>query len=622
MIAPMKRAFVMVVEAERKNAVRELRKLGIIHLEPLAGRGETYSELVAEKERLVKAAYVLIEAKAKQLERQFSIREGIDFADRVLVKVEAIKDCRVRLADLANEIERIAAWGDFQPALLSDLAGSGVPLRLAEMPAKLVAAIPDSLQWFPVETAKGRTRLMFVADRAAELPAAAQEFLPATASLGQLRQDLADQRRQLAELQADIKQLAVYADALQPVEAMLERELSFETLHSGMENAGPVAWFGGWVPAKDEAKLITVASRQQWGLILDDPKEDELPPTKVENPPMVRMIQPVFDFLGVVPNYREYDISALFMLFFVIFFAMIFGDAGYGSLMLLAGLAGAIVAKAKTGKVPDPLRLLLILALATVTWGVVTASWFGIPYNDLPPLLRSLAIPFVSGNDADQVGDNIKFLCFCLGLVQLLLAHIKNIMRDIRSLKFLGQVGQFGMVLGIYFLVLFLVVDAERFAIPAWCLYLIISGFGLSFIFSNYDGSKGFLRGILGGIVSSLANIVSVFLGVVNIFADLVSYIRLWAVGLAGVGISQTVNNMAGPMLGKLSLWLIGGIALLVFGHGLNIILSVLSVIVHGVRLNMLEFSGHLGMEWSGYKYEPFKDTVHKERVDTERSLS
>jgi len=75
-------------------------------------------------------------------------------------------------------------------------------------------------------------------------------------------------------------------------------------------------------------------------------------------------------------------------------------------------------------------------------------------------------------------------------------------------------------------------------------------------------------------------------------------------------------------MVGKFSLYLIAGIILLLFGHGLNIILSVLSVIVHGVRLNMLEFSGHLGMEWSGYKYEPFKDTVRSERVDTKRSNS
>ena len=94
-------------------------------------------------------------------------------------------------------------------------------------------------------------------------------------------------------------------------------------------------------------------------------------------------------------------------------------------------------------------------------------------------------------------------------------------------------------------------------------------------------------------------------LGVVNVFSDIVSYIRLWAVGLAGAAISNTVNTLAGPILGHAILF-IAAIVLLGFGHGLNMILNLLSVIVHGVRLNTLEFSQHLGVSWSGKKYQPF----------------
>ena len=108
-------------------------------------------------------------------------------------------------------------------------------------------------------------------------------------------------------------------------------------------------------------------------------------------------------------------------------------------------------------------------------------------------------------------------------------------------------------------------------------------------------------------ILESLKNIISVFLGIVNVFSDIVSYIRLWAVGLAGAAISNTVNEMAGPMVGHAVMFL-ALIVLLVFGHGLNMILNLLSVIVHGVRLNTLEFSNHLGMSWSGFKYEPFSE--------------
>ena len=95
-------------------------------------------------------------------------------------------------------------------------------------------------------------------------------------------------------------------------------------------------------------------------------------------------------------------------------------------------------------------------------------------------------------------------------------------------------------------------------------------------------------------------------LGVINFFSDIVSYIRLWAVALAGSAIAQTVNQMAGPMLGNFLIFF--GILLLVFGHGLNMVLNALSVIVHGVRLNTLEFTSHVGMAWAGYKYKPFAE--------------
>ena len=108
--------------------------------------------------------------------------------------------------------------------------------------------------------------------------------------------------------------------------------------------------------------------------------------------------------------------------------------------------------------------------------------------------------------------------------------------------------------------------------------------------------------------MESVKGIISVLLGVVNVFSDIVSYIRLWAVGLAGAAISNTVNEMAGPLVGHAVLFL-ALVILLVFGHGLNMVLNLLSVIVHGVRLNTLEFSNHLGMSWSGFKYAPFSET-------------
>ena len=167
----------------------------------------------------------------------------------------------------------------------------------------------------------------------------------------------------------------------------------------------------------------------------------------------------------------------------------------------------------------------------------------------------------------------------------------------------LGDIGSILQLVGIYYLVLSLVVNAQVFSfglviggIPVGTVSIALIGIGfcMSFVFSNYEDS------IVKSILASLVNIVSVLLGVVNVFSDIVSYIRLWAVGLAGAAISATVNELAGPLFGNF-LFMVLAIVLLVFGHGLNMILNILSVIVHGIGLNTLEFSSHLDMSWSGY---------------------
>ena len=205
---------------------------------------------------------------------------------------------------------------------------------------------------------------------------------------------------------------------------------------------------------------------------------------------------------------------------------------------------------------------------------------------------------------------NTQIFCFTLALIQLTVAHLKGVARNRTSIKLLGDLGSVLQLLGIYYLVLSLVVNPEVFTfglvvggVPVGTLAIALIGIGfvMTFVFSNYNGSLG------KSILASCKNIVSVLLGVVNVFSDIVSSIRLWAVGLAGAAISATVNELASPLLGNF-MFMIFAIVLLVFGHGLNMILNVLSVIVHGIRLNTLEFSSHLDMSWSGHKFKPFKE--------------
>ena len=325
-------------------------------------------------------------------------------------------------------------------------------------------------------------------------------------------------------------------------------------------------------------------------------------------------------------------------MFFTIFFGMIFGDGGYGGLLLAGGIL-AMVPSFKKRQAPSPMAFLLsLLGLATMVWGAVTCTWFGLTPEQLPDCIKMLSVPALSNVTSAKEGvkmvlhsasgavteisysawvkENLQIFCFTLALIQLAIAHLKGIAKNIRSPKFLGDLGSLLQLGGMYYVVLSMVVDGIRFPlgitpesywlfdkIPVAYIALgaIAFGFVLSFVFSNYEGSIG------KSILESCKNIVSVLLGVVNVFSDIVSYIRLWAVALAGGAISATVNEMAGPMLGHLAMF-ICAILILTVGHGLNMILNVLSVIVHGVRLNTLEFSTHLGMSWTGFKYRPFSE--------------
>jgi V/A-type H+-transporting ATPase subunit I len=299
---------------------------------------------------------------------------------------------------------------------------------------------------------------------------------------------------------------------------------------------------------------------------------------------------------------------------------MIFGDAGYGALILLICLIG-ILKRAKKG-VPPVLHLLLLLGLSNFTWGLLTCSWFGLKTAQIPAVLQNLSLPLISNVRADKsafdqaiVQQNLMIFCFSLALLQLSIGHILAIVHD-KSLKILAHIGSIAMLGGMYFIILSLIASNEARQIPLYPLavYVFAGGFVFNFVFASYEGSIG------RSILESLKNIISVILGIANVFSDIMSYIRLWAVGLAGAAIADTVDTMAlqiggtaGPVVVHFIVFVLA-VVLLVFGHGLNLVLNVLSVLVHGVRLNTLEFSGHVGLTWAGTPYKPFAKRAIRSR--------
>ncbi|MBQ6781935.1 MAG: ATPase [Treponema sp.] len=638
MIVPMKKVSLIVLEKERKDALKNLRKLGVVQLEDVQGSSDELQAFRDQNNKLAKAISLLSDTKVPKsvLKNQNSLEKeaALALAAKIVQLTEQKKNCFDRITADRNDLERLAGWGEVNPAEVAVLADKGVHISLYEIPTNKYAAIGADVKTLLVNRDKAKTRFLLLsetanADRPAGLPPEAYQVVLPQVSTKELAQSIEDNQKQIADIDAEIVSDVQYLDALKKQVPLLAKDIELENVYSGMGYEGkrsesdteekaassvPLAWVTGFLPVDDVGRLQALAKEQQWGLALSDPAEDEFVPTKLKNNRLVSVIYPLTDFLDVTPGYREFDISGWFLLFFCIFFAMIFGDACYGALIALAGLL--LLAKSKKGGRSLGV-LVTLLGLCTMGWGIMTCSWFGIEPEKLPkPLVDLSFTPFSAAKvGTDVANTNQKILCFSLALIQLSIAHLKCMVADRKSLKFFGDMGSLFMIWGMFYVVMNMVVDSVKyplgitentiyvfgFPLPFVCLGVLGLGFLLNFIFANYEGSVG------KSVLESVKNIISVLLGVVNQFSDIVSYIRLWAVALAGAAISQTVNTMAGPMFGKMAIFVFG-ILLLVFGHGLNMILNLLSVIVHGVRLNTLEFSQHLGMTWSGSKFRPFAE--------------
>lgn len=610
MIVPMKKVSLVVLKNERKAALEMLRKAGVMHIEDVQGSG---NELVALKNQFskVETAYIaLSEIKAKKIaQKEVSGDALTNEVEKVTSYIEAIKVSKDLIVANNRELEKFAKWGDLNPDDFAYLTEKGISLSIYEIPVAKYYEIPEEIKTILVNQDKNLCRFIAYTLQDGMIESMPKEAMLVSLpekSTKTLKAEIVEARKKIAEAENKLKDSVCYTSALKNEMKRLDKQIEFENVYSGMageegESTTALSWLTGFVPDPSVADLKKVAAENSWGFMAEEPSEEDNVPTQLKNSKAVQILYPVMDFLGTVPGYREFDISAWFLMFLVVFFAMIFGDAGYGFIMLFVGLGLVLKAKMSKKEVPPAMILLVVWSLATIAWGTINCSWFGIESTSLPTFLQKLALPvFAPGNPERDM--NLQIFCFILAVLQMSIGHIIALIRNIKekSLKLLADIGSLSILWGMFYVVLMLIVSSEKFPMHNSVIIMIGAGFALSFVFSNYEGS------IVKSILESLKNIISVLLGVINFFSDIVSYIRLWAVALAGSAIAETVNQMAGPMLGNFLIFF--GILLLVFGHGLNMILNVLSVIVHGVRLNTLEFTSHVGMSWAGFKYKPFSE--------------
>ena len=603
MIVPMKEVTLAAARSDQAAALAELQDVGVVHLaEAPAGGDEALAVTRTRVDAARHAVEVLAAAAADRghgaparPSTAAAATDGGRSAEEVVAEVERLAarldDLRRTHEELEERHRRLAPFGDFDPAAARKLGDQGIGVRLARPPIRWPLPDVADATWVELGRDRRHKTLALVGEREAVLAA---ELSDEVALPGEPPERFAHEIEQVDRaLQRTHERLATLSAARSDVEAWLRRaedELRFEEARASMSNVGAVAVLRGYAPAEDVAHVADLARHRGWGLWVADISDSAAAPTLIRNPRWVRPIEPLFGFLGVVPGYGQVDISLPFLVFFGLFFAIIVGDAGYGLLFLVLSELARRRLPASAGRVVSLLRG---LSVATIVWGVLSGNYFGVAA--LPSTLAALRLDWLTEER------NVMTLAFTIGVVHLTLAHAWNVVRFINSTRALVELGWIATTWTMYFLARQLVLG-DPFPPLAW----VSLGVGVVLIAAFITPwrrlrSEWFTHAMLP-------------LNLVSNFVDVVSYVRLFAVGAATYAVAESFNALAASVgLGGV----LGGVVsalILFFGHTLNVLLAAMGVLVHGVRLNTLEFASHLSLSWTGHPYRPFARSVPRDR--------
>lgn len=603
MIERMKTVCIVTTSDAKKKMISDVRDLGVLHVSQLQSADAKTSEKFAALNR---TRMMLSERKVQGSQKPVLSDDDFNRLDGDVQKMsEILKSASDRRSKAVMERDAIGQWGDFDPDEIRSLCeNDGIELHFYKMGKKEYANLCKAQDISVIRLASVEKQIAAaVVGKPLDRSYGATEFSLPARGASELDSEIAQCDAQIAQANKVLDEAALnitsYDDQILKCKNLVRAS---EVSQTSVTEDGLV-WLCGYIPSDDIPAFTKKADECCWAYSIDDPSdEDEHVPTKVRYSKVSGLMKPVFDILGTVPGYHEYDISFWFLLFFSLFFAMIIGDAGYGAIFL--AVAAALHIKQK--KVNDVIMLLYVVSITTIGWGAVTGTWFGLESAMHVPLLRKLVIPAIA-NYPEYFGmtgvgqqNNVMQFCFMIGTLQLTLACAISIVSKVktRNLSLIADIGWLLSINSLYYVVLLLVINADVNIAP--CAVLVGVGFLLVCLFGGMSPDKSFSQGLKAGLADSFTN----FLNTISAFGNIMSYIRLFAVGLASLAIAQSFNDMAGGFTG----WLrIVAAAIFVIGHALNLVMGLLSVIVHGVRLNLLEFSGQLGMEWSGTAYEPFK---------------
>ena len=605
MITPMTKLTMLIYHRDYNQFLNELREHGVVHIHAKKQtlQDENMKAKMAEMKHVSNTIKLLEKINGQQstdnrqqaLTTELRNAELISFIDSKFAEIDSIQQ---QIASLQKEDSAYNVWGNFPEEDIKKIQSNNWDLRFFSVPnskydekweqefnAFLINEI-SGFKYFTTLTAKGKE--VNIDAEKYHFPSMSKSEI--TAQIEELKNKLEEIRQYLSEVSADaIAKLNDYKIAVKD-------DADFYKVSEAANKLADdkIMMLEGWVPTEIEKDTISWLSEREIYFEATEPEKNvDNPPIKLKNRRFARLFEMIGNMYSI-PTYWELDMTPFFAPFFVMFFGFCMGDLGYGALICIITLA--LILSRKLKGMSDILWLGFFLGFGTVIMGTISGTFFGVP------LLEVEGIPIVDKLKGIMFQPDGIYSAFyvslIIGVFQILFGMCLKIINQIKLFGFGAAVSTIGWVI----------------LLLGGIVTFLIDGIGIPFYACMGVGAVliYLLNGPLNSFVAPLKNIGSGLWDTYNmatgLLGDVLSYIRLFALGLSGSILGLVFNDLAMnmkpdiPVLGTIVMLLI-----LVFGHTMNIALSALSAFVHPMRLTFVEFYKNSGFVGGAKQYEPFK---------------
>lgn len=595
MITKMKKISFLAFHKGYEEFLEHLRNLGIVHVVEKQ-EGVLSDESLQESVRLMQRYQNAMDELQKLADKQVKAGAERKSAEEILAVYEKyVANKQVleqKLQSLNRDAQQLQVWGDFSGESIQRLNRAGYVIKFFTSPLKsFKQEWVDEYNAIEIYTDKQKicfvtiTPLNKVVDIDAELCQ-----LPES-SLSEIESETAKVEQLLKENLQTAQSVAGYAEeVLTDAKAELDSSVNFGKVKLSGESVvdDKLILLEGWVPAEKVDSVSSELKNLQVLFDIEDPTPEDNIPIQLKNNKFAKLFEPLTK-LYMLPTYQELDLTLFFAPFFMLFFGLCLGDMGYGLLMIV-GLP--IFTKLFQLINPNFSKWLVVLfGASTILCGTLSGSFFGFSIYDID-------IPFVQNMKELLYTDNSTMftVSLCIGVVQILFGMIIKAVNLTIQCGFKNAISTIGWIVLLLTVIVAVLLKVD-FSNPIIIALLAISGIGIFLL--NSPGKNPLLNIGLG--LWDTYNMATGLLG------DVLSYVRLFALGLSGGILANVFNSMAVgmspdiPVVGFIVTALIFAI-----GHALNIFMNILGAIVHPMRLTFVEFFKNAGYEGGGVEYKPF----------------